>query len=255
MEGISHEAISLAGHLKLGKLIVLWDDNSISIDGATSLSVSDDQVKRFEASGWNTMRSTATTPKASQRRSRRPRPIPRSPGSSPARRSSASARRTSRASPRRTASRSGAEEIKGAREKLGWPYPPFEVPADILSAWRAAGSRGGKANAAWKSRFDKADAATKALIKGRDAAKAAAAAIADAKAAFAADTSQARDARVVADDARTADPGLARTARRLGRSDAVERHAHQEPYVDRARTISPATTCTTACASTAWPRP
>ena len=73
MEGISHEAIDLAGHLKLGKLIVLWDDNHISIDGATSLSTSTDQIARFEAAGWNTVRVNGQTRRRSGRHRQGPR--------------------------------------------------------------------------------------------------------------------------------------------------------------------------------------
>ncbi|MEQ1669340.1 MAG: transketolase [Hyphomicrobium sp.] len=190
MEGISHEAISMAGHLGLGKLIVFWDDNSISIDGATSLSVSDDQLKRFQASGWNTIAIDGHNPaeisaaiKKAKAESSKPWLIacktiigygaPNKQGT-----------KDTHGSPL------GAEEIAAAREKLCWPYPPFEVPAAILKAWRAAGSRGHSARTAWEKSFAKADAATKTLINGRDAAKASAAAIAEAKTAFAADTTK-----------------------------------------------------------------
>ncbi|MFN0219750.1 MAG: transketolase [Hyphomicrobium sp.] len=190
MEGISQEAISLAGHLKLGKLIVFWDDNSISIDGATSLAVSDDHVARFAASGWNTVRvdghdaaAVSAAIKTAKADSSRPWLIacktiigygaPNKAGKSSAH-----------------GEPLGVDEIKGAREKLGWPYPPFEVPAEVLKAWRDVGARGAKANAAWEATFAKADAATKALIAGRDAGAIAANIAAEAKAAFAADATK-----------------------------------------------------------------
>jgi transketolase len=152
MEGISHEAISLAGHLRLAKLIVLFDDNSISIDGPTSLSVSDDQLARFKASGWNTAAcdghdpAAVATAIAAARASDRPTLIacrttigygaPKKGGTA-----------ATHGSPL------GAEEVAGAREKLGWPYPPFELPAPVLESWRAAGSRGGADFAAWTKRL------------------------------------------------------------------------------------------------------
>ena len=190
MEGISQEAISLAGHLKLGKLIVLWDDNSISIDGATSLSVSDNELKRFEASGWNTTRvdghDTAAVAAAIDKAktdSSRPWLI-------------ACKTTIGFGAPTKAGKSSahgeplGVEEIKGAREKLGWPYPPFDIPDHVLSAWREVGSRGAKANADWKKRAAAASSEAKALINGRDATSAVAAAIADAKGAFVADTAK-----------------------------------------------------------------
>jgi transketolase len=141
MEGISQEAISLAGHLRLNKLIVLFDDNQISIDGATSLSVSDDQVVRFRASGWNAVRIDGHDPAAiasavaGARTSDKPTLIacktiigygaPTKQG-----------RASTHGEPL------GAEEIKGTRERLGWTSAPFEVPERVLAAWRAAGSRG-----------------------------------------------------------------------------------------------------------------
>ncbi len=144
MEGISQEAISLAGHLKLGKLIVLFDDNSISIDGATSLAESDDQVQRFAASGWNTVRIDGHDPVAiaaalekAKADSSRPWLI---------------ACRTiiGKGSPNRQGTAKthgeplGAEEIAATRANIGWEAPPFEIPAPILSAWRAAGERGAR---------------------------------------------------------------------------------------------------------------
>lgn len=190
MEGISQEAISLAGHLKLGKLIVFWDDNSITIDGATNLSESDDQLKRFAASGWNTVRVDGHDAKAVAAAIAKAKADPSAPWLIACKTIIGYGAPTKAGKSSTHGEPLGADEIKGAREKLGWPYPAFEVPPHVLSAWRAAGARGAKANAAWKAKFAKADAATQALLKGRNAAKAAEAAIAEAKAAFAADTNK-----------------------------------------------------------------
>jgi transketolase len=166
MEGISHEAIALAGHLKLNKLIVLFDDNGISIDGALSLSDSTDQVKRFEACGWAAWRIDGHDPQAIaaalEKAQKSDRPVmiackttigygaPTKAGKS-----------SSHGSPL------GADEIKGAREKLGWSYAPFEVPADILSAWRKAGARSKPAHGDWKKRLAAMDAGTRADFERR----------------------------------------------------------------------------------------
>jgi transketolase len=152
MEGISQEAIALAGHLKLNKLIVLFDDNGISIDGPLSLADSTDQVKRLESAGWAASRIDGHDPDAINRAieiakaSDRPTLIackttigfgaPTKAGKS-----------SSHGSPL------GADEIMGAREKLGWTYPPFEIPADILNWWRSAGARSKSAHKAWDERF------------------------------------------------------------------------------------------------------
>ncbi|AXK81039.1 transketolase [Pseudolabrys taiwanensis] len=152
MEGISQEAIALAGHLKLSKLIVLFDDNGISIDGALSLSDSVDQVKRFEAAGWASWRIDGHDPEAIaaalEKAQSADRPVmiackttigygaPNKAGKS-----------SSHGSPL------GADEIKGTRAALGWDYPPFEIPADILSAWRIAGSRSQGVHAAWQKQL------------------------------------------------------------------------------------------------------
>jgi transketolase len=154
MEGISHEAISLAGHLKLHKLIVLFDDNSITIDGPTSLSVSDDQVARFQAAGWTTQRVDGHDPEAvakaieAARNSDRPSLI---------------ACRTviGYGAPTKAGTAGvhgaalGAKEVEGARDKLGWSHAPFEVPQPILDSWRAAGRRGAGESAAWRQRLSR----------------------------------------------------------------------------------------------------
>jgi transketolase len=166
MEGISHEAIALAGHLKLNKLIVLFDDNGISIDGALSLSDSTDQVKRFEACGWASWRVDGQDPQAIaaalEKAQKSDRPVmiackttigygaPTKAGKS-----------SSHGSPL------GADEIKGARERLGWTYAPFEVPADILAAWRKAGERGKPAHADWKKRLAAVEAGKRAEFERR----------------------------------------------------------------------------------------
>lgn len=153
MEGISHEAVSLAGHLGLGKLIVLFDDNEISIDGPTDLSVRDDQVARFKACGWEACRIDGHDPAAiataieAARKSDKPSLI---------------ACRTviGFGAPNKQGTASthgaplGAEEIAATREQLGWPHDPFVIPNDILDAWRQIGERGANAHRAWQSRID-----------------------------------------------------------------------------------------------------
>jgi len=151
MEGISQESISLAGHLKLAKLIVLWDDNAISIDGATSLATSEDQLARFKAAGWAGSRVDGHDPEAisqaiaAARASDRPTLI-------------ACRTRIGFGAPKKQGTAAahgeplGEAEIKGARAALGWAHPPFEVPEALLSAWRAAGARGRSARLAWETR-------------------------------------------------------------------------------------------------------
>src|SRR5690606_6084593 len=160
MEGISQEAISLAGHLKLNKLIVIWDDNNISIDGAISLSDSTDQCKRFEASGWNTTRVDGHDPDAiaaaieAARKSDRPTLI--------AAKTTIGYGAPTRAGTNKAhGSPLGAEEIAGARKALGWDAEPFVVPSDVLDAWRVAGLRAAKERKEWEKRLGAADAPTR----------------------------------------------------------------------------------------------
>ena len=152
MEGISHEAISLAGHLRLSKLILLWDDNGISIDGSTALAVSDDQRKRFEASGWNTAAVDGHDPEAvaaaieAARHSDRPTMIA-------CRTVIGKGAPTKAGSEKTHGAPLGASEIEGLRKGLDWPAEPFAVPADVLEAWRAAGRRGLAARQGWEDRY------------------------------------------------------------------------------------------------------
>ncbi|MCG6859330.1 MAG: transketolase [Salaquimonas sp.] len=156
MEGISQEAITLAGHLRLSKLTVLWDDNNISIDGPVSLADSTDQMARFKASGWNTLRIDGMKPaeiaEALEKAEQSDRPTfiackttigygaPTKAGTAKAH-----------------GSPLGAEEVKGAREALGWDYEPFTVPAEILDAWRIAGLRSAQKYKEWEKRFAELD--------------------------------------------------------------------------------------------------
>ena len=164
MEGISHEAISLAGHLKLGKLIVLFDDNSISIDGPTSLSVSDDQVARFAASGWNTLRVDGHDTDAISKALATARADSSKPWLIACKTVIGYGAPTKAGKSSTHGEPLGAEEISGAREKLGWDAAPFEVPQPILDAWRALGTKGAKANAAWKAALAKAPGEAKAAF-------------------------------------------------------------------------------------------
>jgi len=153
MEGISHEAITLAGHLRLARLIVLFDDNRISIDGPVDLAESGDQLARFAAAGWDTAAVDGHDPEAvataieAAREADRPSLIacrttigygaPEKAGTA-----------GSHGAPL------GADEIAGARDALGWPHAPFDVPEPILRAWRAAGARGAPLREAWRERLD-----------------------------------------------------------------------------------------------------
>ncbi|WP_038958829.1 transketolase [Bradyrhizobium japonicum] len=152
MEGVSQEAIAMAGHWKLGKLIVLYDDNGISIDGPTSISDSVDQVKRFKSAGWAAEKidghDQAATAAAITRAQKSNKPTliacrttigfgaPHKAGTAKAHGEAL-----------------GADELKAAKENLGISLEPFSVPDDVLKAWRAAGSRGAAARQEWEARL------------------------------------------------------------------------------------------------------
>ena len=148
MEGISQEAIAFAGHLKLNKLIVMFDDNGISIDGAISLSDSVDQLKRFEAAGWAAERIDGHDQKAIAAALTRAQKSDK-PTLIACKTTIGFGAPTKAGSEKSHGSPLGADEIAGARKNLKWDSPPFEIPKDVLDAWRAAGSRGAKARTEW----------------------------------------------------------------------------------------------------------
>ena len=152
MEGISHEAASLAGHLGLNKLIVLYDDNSISIDGPTELAFSDDRVMRFRAYGWAAERIDGQDHPSVADAIRRAQQSDR-PSLIACRTTIAFGAPTKAGTAAAHGAPLGASEIAGARERLGWNYPPFEIPADVRTEWCAAGARGEPVRRAWEARL------------------------------------------------------------------------------------------------------
>ena len=152
MEGISHEAIDLAGHMKLGRMIVLWDDNAITIDGDTDLSTSTDQAKRFEAAGWHVVKADGHNAESvaaaieAARADDRPSLI-------------ACKTIIGFGAPNKQGGHDvhgaplGDEEIAAARETLGWAHAPFEVPDEIYTAWSKVAARGQATREAWESRL------------------------------------------------------------------------------------------------------
>ncbi|WP_276120298.1 transketolase [Pararhizobium qamdonense] len=166
MEGISHEAIALAGHLKLSKLVLFWDDNNITIDGAVSLSDSTDQIARFQAVHWNTIRVDGHDPDQiaaaieEAHKSDRPTFIacktvigfgaPNKQGTHKVH-----------------GSPLGAEEIAATRKALNWESEAFTVPADVLDAWRTAGGRSADAHKAWDGRLAATEATKKSEFTRR----------------------------------------------------------------------------------------
>jgi transketolase len=153
MEGVSHEAIDLAGHLGLSKLVVLWDDNRISIDGPTSLATSMDQLGRFKAAGWLTLAIDGHDPSAITQALAEARAETSRPTLIACRTTIGFGAPTRAGTSKAHGEALGAVEIAGAREKLGWPFPPFLIPETILTAWRAAGARGVVERDDWQSRL------------------------------------------------------------------------------------------------------
>ncbi len=153
MEGISQEAIAIAGRHRLEKLIVLWDDNSICIDGAVSVSDQTDQRARFEAAGWKTLACDGHDPEAvdraliEARQADRPVLI-------------AVKTTIGFGAPKKAGTKSahgeplGGEELAAAKAALGWPHGAFEIPEDVRAMWRAVGARGDSARAAWEQRLE-----------------------------------------------------------------------------------------------------
>ena len=156
MEGVSHEACSLAGHLKLGKLIGIYDDNRITIDGTTDLTFSDDTARRFESYGWhvervadgNDLGALDAALAAARRQTDRPSLVI-------VRTHIAYGSPHKQDSPEAHGAPLGAEEVKLTKQRLGWPsLEPFHVPEESLEHWRRARDRGARLEAEWRKRHD-----------------------------------------------------------------------------------------------------
>jgi transketolase len=166
MEGISHEAISIAGHLCLSKLTVLYDDNHISIDGPTSLSDSTDPIGRFEAAGWDASRIDGQNPddiiaalEAAQENDK--------PTLIACRTTIGYGAPTKAGTNAAHGSPLGPEEIAGARKNLGWEYPPFDIPADVRDSWRIVGLKASQLRKDWEKRLAGTEAEKRAEFERR----------------------------------------------------------------------------------------
>ncbi len=166
MEGVSQEAIALAGHLQLNKLIVLFDDNRISIDGPLALADSVDQLRRFESAGWSAGRVDGHDPEAIAAAIRRAHASAK-PSLIACRTVIGYGAPTKAGTEKCHGSPLGAEEIRGAREKLHWSAPPFVIPTDIRDMWRDAGRAGQSAREAWSARLKALPASLRAEFERR----------------------------------------------------------------------------------------
>ncbi len=164
MEGVNHEAIGLAGHLRLSKLVVIWDDNKITIDGSTDLSRKEDVLARYDAMGWHTIEcdglDSGKVSKAIDDALADTRPslircktiigygAPNKQGTAATHGAAL-----------------GADEVAAARKELGWDLPPFEIPEDVAKSWRESGARGGKTRAEWQKRLEASGKANEFLAR------------------------------------------------------------------------------------------
>ncbi len=153
MEGISHEAIGLAGRQRLGKLMVFWDDNSISIDGAVSLSDASDQMMRFKAAGWHVQSCDGHDPGAIDRAIQAAK-ITRKPSMVACKTHIGFGAPSKQDTAKAHGSPLGADEVAATRAAYGWRHGAFVIPAEIKAAWEAIAARGSADRAAWQSRFD-----------------------------------------------------------------------------------------------------
>jgi transketolase len=154
MEGINHEAVGLAGHLRLGRLNVLWDDNRITIDGKTDLSTSEDVIARYAAAGWHTIACDGHDPDSIHAALVTAKADPR-PSLIACRTIIGYGAPNKQGTSATHGSPLGAEEVAAARETLGWHHDPFEIPADVLEAWRRSGARGTAVSAEWRAAAQK----------------------------------------------------------------------------------------------------
>ncbi|MDD3289237.1 MAG: transketolase, partial [Alphaproteobacteria bacterium] len=153
MEGISHEAASLAGSLKLGRLIVFYDDNKISIDGPTSLSFTEDVQARFAAYGWHVQAVDGHDATAIERATEAAIAVTDRPSLIACRTVIGFGAPNKQGTSGCHGSPLGAEEVAAARQQLGWDYPPFVIPDEIMQAWRIAGQRSVEDRQSWDKRY------------------------------------------------------------------------------------------------------
>lgn len=166
MEGISEEAISLAGHLRLNRLIVLWDNNNITIDGTVDKSSSVDQIKRFEAAGWNTLEIDGHNPEQIERALTKAQKSPK-PTLIACKTMIGFGAPSKQGTSKCHGAPLGETEVQAMRKNLGWTAEPFVIPEDILNDWRAAGRRGKEAFDAWRVRAEAAGKAFDDIINNR----------------------------------------------------------------------------------------
>ncbi len=167
MEGISEEAISMAGHLKLGKLIWFYDNNSISIDGATSLAVSDDETKRFRASNWHVQEIDGHDTDAIRAAIIAAQKVTDKPSMISCKTIIGFGFPTKAGTQKAHSDAPGLEEIAGTRQRLKWDAPPFVIPDHLMTQWRAIGAKGQPTREAWAGRVAKAPADKRADFERR----------------------------------------------------------------------------------------